>query len=239
MLPVREVIYPTVSLRERLEYAKLNPFLSLSLSEQICQQDTCAWVTCPGEGSKKKPAVSKLRQPSWGTHIRKPTVAVHSSFIFHPPLECLSKIKLSFCFCFCNLHVCLSTGPKIKLRGGLCTGSFDQTPTLVKEIQPQCMTHFLSGPLASQEFSEIVWFGTKSMGVGGTWVCVNPNSVTSWARFKQVILASSFVLCNLGLLQGSGPLTGEGCVAHSHQCSNSNFQHYAQVHCLPQPSLFQ
>ena len=100
MLPVRKVIYLTVGLRERLEYAELNPFLSLSLSEQVCQQDTCIWITCPGEGSRKKPAVSKLCQLSWGPHSRKPTVAVHSSLIFYPPAGAFIKDKAEFLFLF-------------------------------------------------------------------------------------------------------------------------------------------
>lgn len=59
------------------------------------------------------------------------------------------------------------------------------------------------------------------MGVGVTWAPLNPNSVTYLlARFKQVILASSFVPCNLGLLQVSGPITGEGRFAHRYQRSN-------------------
>lgn len=51
----------------------------------------------------------------------------------------------------------------------------------------------------------MTWFGTKSTGVGGTRSCLHPNLSQSWARFKQVILASSFVLRNLGPLKGSLP----------------------------------
>lgn len=85
----------------------------------------------------------------------------------------------------------------------------------VREIQPQLTIWFLLGPLVSKKLSEIMWFGTRSMDVGVTRAPLNPNSVTYLlASFKQVILASSSVLCNLGLLQGSGPIAGEGHFAH-------------------------
>lgn len=59
------------------------------------------------------------------------------------------------------------------------------------------------------------------MDVGVTQAPLNPNSDTYLlARFKQVILASSSVLCNLGLLQGSELITGEGRFAHLYQRSN-------------------